>query len=213
MKPYILTYSGIQFDFSSPTVEMIDIVDIAHALSNKCRFNGHCNNFYSVAQHCVLMVDALKNESLGVQRQALLHDAEEAYLPDVPTPIKEYIRLRIKCKCGTQGVDGELVGAAWQVGEDFYGNYLFPWRAVAGRIMNCVCRKFDLPIPHTCLNPDEIKAADLRMLATEKRDLMPTEIWSQLAGVKPYDFTIYPWSPEGAKEMFLTVYGNLFKAT
>lgn len=68
-----------------PTPEMISIEDIAHSLSNQCRFGGHLPRFYSVAEHsvlCALHVD----EKYAFE--ALMHDASEAYLLDIPSPIK-----------------------------------------------------------------------------------------------------------------------------
>lgn len=81
----IRTYTGIMFNVFEPKPELINIEDIAHALSNQCRFSGHTAEFYSVAQHSVtvsFMVE--KRHALA----ALLHDAAEAYLVDMPTPIK-----------------------------------------------------------------------------------------------------------------------------
>lgn len=65
--------------------EDIDLEDIAHALSNKCRFNGHCK-FISVAQHSVLVAKKLH---ASLQLWGLLHDASEAYLDDLVKPLKE----------------------------------------------------------------------------------------------------------------------------
>lgn len=82
---WIQTYLGKQFWPLSPRHEDIEIVDIAHALSNICRYGGHCNSFYSVAQHCVLVSETVPPE---FALYGLLHDASEAYLIDVPRPIK-----------------------------------------------------------------------------------------------------------------------------
>jgi len=81
----IRTNSGIYFNVFEPTLEMICIEDIAHSLSNQCRFGGHLPEFYSVAQHCLMCSSLVKPE---YKLQALLHDASEAYILDIPTPIK-----------------------------------------------------------------------------------------------------------------------------
>lgn len=83
---WIQTNSGKRLDVTDPEPDQIDIFDIAHALANTCRFGGHCRTFYSVAQHSV-HVSYLVPEPLAVV--ALLHDAAEAYLTDVPSPFKE----------------------------------------------------------------------------------------------------------------------------
>jgi hypothetical protein len=82
---WIQTYTGIQFFPLDPRIEEIDIEDIAHALSMTCRFGGHCLNFYSVAEHCCLMYDKASDKN---KFHALMHDASEAYITDVPRPLK-----------------------------------------------------------------------------------------------------------------------------
>lgn len=87
---YITTFTGKQFMLAEPTVEMIDILDIGHALSMICHFGGHCAQFFSVAQHSVLVSRAAKE--LGHDKQfrqwALMHDAAEAYVGDMTRPLK-----------------------------------------------------------------------------------------------------------------------------
>lgn len=84
----IQTYTGIEFYPLDPRPEDIKIADIAKALSQQCRFSGHCRQFYSVAEHCVRVSRVL----VGYQHklQGLLHDASEAYLVDLPRPIKDH---------------------------------------------------------------------------------------------------------------------------
>uniref|UniRef100_A0A6M3JGC0 Phosphohydrolase n=1 Tax=viral metagenome TaxID=1070528 RepID=A0A6M3JGC0_9ZZZZ len=85
---WITTYTGKKFHFLNPQPGEICIEDIAHALALTCRFGGHCREFYSVAEHSyrvAMIVD--KKDKLA----ALLHDAHEAYLHDVPRPIKHDI--------------------------------------------------------------------------------------------------------------------------
>lgn len=85
-KDCIRTNSGIYMNVFEPTLDMIDINDIAHVLSNLPRFGGHLDRFYSVAQHSVMC--AMRVKSIEDKRAALLHDASEAYMLDIPTPIK-----------------------------------------------------------------------------------------------------------------------------
>jgi hypothetical protein len=84
----ITTYSGRRVDLLAPTADDVDFVDIAHALSMVCRFGGHCGRFLSVAEHC-LLVSALLPPRLALV--GLLHDAHEAYLGDVVTPLKRVL--------------------------------------------------------------------------------------------------------------------------
>lgn len=87
----IATYSGKLVNPLDLKPEDIDIHDIAHALSNICRYGGHVRKFYSVAQHSIIMLDLLKGVAAppDEQLQGLLHDAEEAYILDFPNPIKK----------------------------------------------------------------------------------------------------------------------------
>ncbi len=64
----------------------IHLFDIAHALSNLCRFNGHVKRFYSVGEHSLYVSTLLDSREL--QRWGLMHDAAEAYLGDIVRPIK-----------------------------------------------------------------------------------------------------------------------------
>jgi 5'-deoxynucleotidase YfbR-like HD superfamily hydrolase len=82
----ITTYSGIRFWPLLPNPADIRIEDIAHALSNQCRFAGHSREFYSVAEHSVRVSQHCRPEDA---LWGLLHDASETFLTDVPAPLKE----------------------------------------------------------------------------------------------------------------------------
>ncbi|MFZ5650132.1 MAG: phosphohydrolase [Bacillota bacterium] len=91
MANWIETYTGKKFYPLDPRPEDVCIEDIAHSLAMQCRFNGHTRVFYSVAEHSVLMARELALLGYGktVQLYGLLHDAAEAYLCDLPRPIKQ----------------------------------------------------------------------------------------------------------------------------
>lgn len=82
---YLRTFTGFRVDLLAPEAKDICIEDIAHALSNTCRWGGQCNPFFSVAQHSMLVASSV---SPRLRRQALLHDASEAYICDLPSPLK-----------------------------------------------------------------------------------------------------------------------------
>ncbi len=87
-----------KFDFLEPKEEDIILEDIAHALALLCRFGGHCNKFYSVAEHSVIVSVILdkRGADLITVLAGLLHDAEEAYLPDIPSPVKQLMPEALK---------------------------------------------------------------------------------------------------------------------
>lgn len=82
---FITTWSGQHFYFGHSGSDSVFIEDIVQALSNLCRFTGHLDEFYSVAQHSVLASYLVPAE---FAREALLHDASEAYCNDISAPLK-----------------------------------------------------------------------------------------------------------------------------
>jgi uncharacterized protein len=82
------TYSGRRVDPFDVSPADVHLPDVAAALAHTCRFGGHCRQFYSVAQHCLHVSRELPTSEPRLQLYGLLHDAGEAYLGDVPRPIK-----------------------------------------------------------------------------------------------------------------------------
>ena len=91
---WILTHSGRHVELTEPDPKEITITDIAWGISRECRFAGQCLDFYSVAQHSVLASRIVPKE---YALEALLHDASEAFIKDLPSPLKnllpEYSRI------------------------------------------------------------------------------------------------------------------------
>ena len=91
MSEYITTYTGYHIKPTDPDPVLIQIEDIAHALSLLCRGNGHVKTFWSVGQHCICCAkEAMaRGATARVVLACLLHDASECYMSDVPTPFKK----------------------------------------------------------------------------------------------------------------------------
>lgn len=166
----IMTASGQYFDFVSPWVSKFTVDDIAHALANLCRFNGHCREFYSVAQHSVLVSEIVPP---GDAFAGLVHDTAEAFLGDVTKPLKR----------------------------------LLPdYQAVERRVEEVVFASFGLP----ARLPLSVKMADMILLSTEQRDLMPRQDkWKCINGIKPMIKRIVPLPPKEAKALFLARFREL----
>jgi len=100
---YTITRTGKKFFMFDPERQEFCIEDIAHALANTCRYNGHTNEFYSVAQHSYAVASILKHKGFGpkIQLAGLLHDAAEAYFGDMISPLKaffpEYVQVENIC--------------------------------------------------------------------------------------------------------------------
>ncbi|MCL2014504.1 MAG: phosphohydrolase [Oscillospiraceae bacterium] len=90
---YMTTFTGNDFAPFSPDIDKIKIEDIAHALSLTCRANGHFEQFYSVARHCLNCAAEANARGLSVRLQiaCLLHDGSEAYISDIVRPVKKHL--------------------------------------------------------------------------------------------------------------------------
>lgn len=90
--PYIGTYTG-RFYMTDPRPDDFTIDDVAHGLSNICRYTGACHRRYSVAEHSVLITRWVRKHGGSYEEQlsALLHDAPEALsgFGDVARPAKQ----------------------------------------------------------------------------------------------------------------------------
>lgn len=179
---FMNTISGKRVNPFDIQPDTIDLHDIAHALSMKCRFNGHCKEFYSVAEHSILVARACpaKYRAIG-----LLHDAAEAYICDVIRPMKPHVQF-FKDHVAP-------------------GMHLGSYRDLEHEITMRILAKF---IPGYVFNalPVAVQRANLSMLATEQAALMPSDLWSDLdeAPLFPEDI-IGPLTPSRAEAKFIAL--------
>lgn len=99
----MLTWSGAEVHPLDPRPDTICVEDIARGLANECRYAGHVQRFYSVAEHSVVVSIVLEEwardagwdekEVVAIAREGLMHDAEEAYLGDMIRPMKYHHRM------------------------------------------------------------------------------------------------------------------------
>ena len=106
----IHTFSGIAFDLLNPKPEMILIEDIVHSLSLINRFNGAARFPYSVAQHSLYVAGLLPPE---LKLHGLLHDAPEAYVGDMVSPLKKIMTEYKEVEAGIARVVAEVFGLTW----------------------------------------------------------------------------------------------------
>lgn len=158
-----------QFHFLNPIEEEVDIRDIAHSLSLVCRFGGHCNRFYSVAEHSYyvsLLLGAEGADAVTVMA-GLLHDAEETYIPDIPSPVKIHMpeaRAMYETLSAVIYKKFDIEGADWERVKDIdhriciteakqLGLWSEEWREVPGEPIN---------FPIGCWDPEKAETKFIR---------------------------------------------------
>lgn len=183
-KQWILTYTGRKFWPLAPDPAAVSLEDIAHALSNVCRFTGHVSRFYSVAEHSVrvsMVAEAIAEKAGAdeehrkmVARWGLMHDASEAYLADIASPIKHTPVFEL-------------------------------YRQAEAALMLVITRACGLPD----VEPDEVKQADGILLASEAKELIGVHPdWKLPFAPDPLHVGL-GWSPQFAESQFLARYRAL----
>jgi 5'-deoxynucleotidase YfbR-like HD superfamily hydrolase len=178
--------SGRTLDFDNIDPTQIRIDDIAHSLSRINRYLGHTRVSYSVAEHCVRVSWLLEEwgHDREIQLRGLLHDAAEAYVGDTTAPVKRWIRRQ------TYALD-----------------------VLEERIERAILTRFGLahmrsdpPLPMADVERLHaiVKRADLVMLATEYRDLVPKKGRDWCLAEEAHSEGIVPMATaDGARDLFL----------
>jgi len=193
---WIQTFTGRRIYPLEPAASVIELGDIAHALAMKCRFTGHTRRFYSVAEHS-LLVEKLVRQSTSdpeILSWALLHDAAEAYLPDVARPIK----------------DAAGFWGPWSSADGIPIRQWMTFKQVENRILEAIAIRFGLSLPVPAL----IKEADIQLLVDEGEYLLGGTHnwnieWTDGRKVRPRISEIDCLDPLAAEVRFLERWGEL----
>lgn len=186
---WLHTFTGQALDLLSPQASQIDIVDIAHSLSQMNRFFGHTKRPYSVAEHSVRVCTFLyqQTQDMAVAQLGLMHDAHEYGIGDMAQPVKVAIELLFRELC-----------------PDNTGPN--PWEVLEERFERAVHARFSLDFS----KETRVRWADLRMLMTEAPQMLPwppPQAWS----VPPWaeaieDIKVEFWQPLEAEVRFLDTF-------
>lgn len=174
---WIETRSGESVSLIAPGENMIHLEDIAHGLAHTCRFGGQCAQFYSVAEHSIIVAnhyaETITDDFFNARTMfaMIMHDAAEAYIGDVTSPLKA----------------------------------LLPdYRQIEARISAAIASRFDVDqSPYTTA---QIERCDRQVLALEKIKVMrSSRDWSMLTGVIPATISPMFYPPELAASEFLSL--------
>ena len=179
------TWTGKRFYILDPRVEDFCIEDVAHALSNQCRYNGHTDRFYSVAEHSIILTRYVLNGLIkgghgrlhrnDMAHLMLMHDGAEAYFSDVPKPIKNSIPNLEAAELRVEEVYAKAFGTLPKL-------------------------------------PNWMKEFDRRIVMDEKRALMIANSnvpWAAYDSMEPLGVTIVGYEPKITEQMFLDLYEAL----
>ena len=183
-KTWMQSFTGQYIEPRDIDPKNVRIEDVAHALSLKCRYQGHCSEFYSVADHCILGLRFVPDD---LKLPFLLHELDEVFLPDVPRPIKDDIFFRLP------------IGS------------MIPWHEIAQRQEAAILQGLGLFDYQALLHAPAVKKADNLMLAWEARDLMgdPPKDWGLTEPCPKGLLTLRPLTSRGAEVGFLDLYRSL----
>ena len=184
---WVPTYTGRGYRPWADKPGEVDPVDVAYGLAHTFRYGGQSRPAITVAEHSVLaarIVDTLWPGNEHLERAALMHDAAEAYLHDIQSPLRRRVKVQI---------NGEMIS----------------WSASDLLVTVNVCKQFG--ITEADLTAPEVAAADILAACFEKRDCRNLAgDW----GLPEIPEAIEPlkmkfWSPAEARFQFTLAGGRL----
>lgn len=181
---WIWTISGRRFSLTDPRPEDVDIEDIAHSLSLQCRFGGHVRGSvaYTVAQHSVHVSELCRPEDA---LWGLMHDASEAYVVDLPRPVKVLPGIRE------------------------------PYAELETRVQRTICLRFGMGFlePESVRDADNrVVYAEMLDLMPSLPSAVRAEYI--LRAPDPATFApIHPWPAPYARDMFMRRFDELYRGS
>lgn len=190
---WLNTRSGGIIDLLEPTPAMVDFGEIADSLGNQARFGGRTALHYSVAQHCVMVA---REASRAAAPYALLHDAHEATIGDIMTPVKRALFWSLSGLPAS--IDGEAVPDRLTA-ETLHGEMQRRFAAFEDRHLAAIHAAAGLAWPPPRAITEEVHSLDIRALVTERRELLIRAAlpWGhEIEAARPFRRTLgRPWLP------------------
>lgn len=183
------TISGKMVSITNPKPEQIDINDMVYSLCRINRFNGHTKGIpYSVANHSWFAAKQAIKDGSGVEvaLAVLLHDAHEYVIGDITTPAA----LAVQYLCGGLNLPNSIG---------------YTLSKIKANIDSAIWSRLGLP-NLSLMHSDKIRALDLRMLGTEKRDLLNEPeneyVWGHIKSLQLFEDKIVPIEPTAMFSLF-----------
>jgi hypothetical protein len=189
---WLNTRFGGAVDLLEPTPAMIDFDEIAESLGQQARFGGHTTLHWSVAEHSLLCAREASREAAPY---ALLHDAHEALIGDLMTPVKHALFWSLA------GLPNAPTGRSEpdrDTAVTLHRTILDRFAAFEERHLAAIHAAAGLPWPPPPTIAEEVRALDLRALVTERRDLVirsPLPWGREVEAARPFRRVVRPSRP------------------
>ena len=211
LNAWIQTYTGKKFFPLAARPADVDIRDIAHALAMKCRFNGHCRVFYSVAEHSIRVSRALAACQAVTGCHGFVYSQDHAVdsptttSPSHPPVTPPTLAIWGLMHDAAEAYLADIGGPIKRAFHVHYGGLPEPFDMTETRLLAVIAAALQFPP----VQYEHVREADFTLLATEARDLMstPPEPWNLKQ--TPLPEKIIPLSPAAAESAFLARFAEL----